>query len=217
MITAATLAPPTWTAADLVDRFGPIPLHRICFDPFPGTATEQDVIDFEERENRLFELVDGILVEKTMGIRESILAVVLSTALRNYLTGKQLGTVTAPDGTMRLAPGLVRIPDVAFISWDRFPNRQVQATPIPDLAPDLAVEVLSPSNTAAEMRRKLHDYFTAGCPLVWFVDPETRTATIYTAADQSTTLEESQALEGGAVLPGFVLPLRQLFAELDPH
>ncbi len=217
MITATLLAPTTWTAADLVDRFGAMPLHRICFDPFPGTATEQDVIDFEQRENRLFELVDGILVEKTMGFPESILAIVLTTALRNFLSGKQLGTVAGPDGTMRFAPELVRIPDVSFISWDRFPNRQIQATPIPDLAPNLAVEVLSPSNTVAELRRKLHDYFTAGCQLVWFVDPETRTVTIYTAVDQSTTLDESQTLDGGTVLPGFLLPLQQLFAELDPH
>jgi Uma2 family endonuclease len=217
MITAATLAPTTWTLADLADRFGPMPLHRICFDPFPGTAVEQDVLDFQERENRLFELVDGILVEKAMGFPESILAIVLATEIRKYLAGKQLGTVAGPDGMMRLAAGLVRLPDVAFISWDRFPNRQIQPTPIPDLAPDLAIEILSPSNTAAEMRQKLHDYFTAGCQLVWYVDPDTRTATVYTAPDQSIVLDESQALDGGAVLPGFLFALRELFAELDPH
>jgi Uma2 family endonuclease len=118
---------------------------------------------------------------------------------------------------MRLAPGLVRIPEVSFISWDRFPNRRLPDEPIPDLAPDLAVEVLSPSNTREEMRRKLHDYFTAGSRLVWFVDPAARTVTVYTSPDQSMVLRPDQTLDGGPVLPGFSLPLSQLFAELDPQ
>jgi Uma2 family endonuclease len=116
---------------------------------------------------------------------------------------------------MRLFPGLVRIPDVAFASWDRFPERRVPSVPIPDLAPDLAVEVLSQSNTADEMARKRREHFAAGVRLVWMIDPRTRTATVFTGPDQSTALDESQALDGGDVLPGFLLPLRELFAELD--
>jgi Uma2 family endonuclease len=203
--------------ADLASRFGPMPLHRIRFAPFPGTATEQDVIDLHEREGRLFELVDGILVEKAMGFRESSLACVLIRLLGNFVAGRKLGTVSGEAGMMRLFRGLVRIPDVAFISWDRLPNRQLPRAPIPNLAPDLAVEVLSESKTAAEMDRKLHDYFRAGTRLVWFVDPEKRTVTVYAAPDQSTVLHADQTLDGGAVLPGFSLPLGQVFAELDPH
>jgi Uma2 family endonuclease len=118
---------------------------------------------------------------------------------------------------MRLAPGLVRIPDVSFVRWEQFPNRKVTLEPVPDLYPDLAIEVLSPSNTAQEMERKLHDFFAAGSKLVWYVDWRRRTVTVYTAPDQSTVLREDQTLEGGAVLPGFTLPLRQLFAQLDAH
>jgi Uma2 family endonuclease len=210
--------PDSWTVADLADRFGlPMPLSRIRFTPTPGTATEQDVQELHDRENRLYELVDGVLVEKAMGFRESILAGALIQLLRNFLAGNRLGVVTAPDGMMRLAPRLVRIPDVAFLSWDRFPNRQIPRTPIPALAPDLAVEVLSPSNTDAEMQRKRHEYFAAGCRLVWMVDPDARTVAVYTAPAQATVLREEQTLDGGSVLPGFTLPLRQLFAELDPH
>jgi Uma2 family endonuclease len=206
-----------FTVADLASRFGPMPLHRIRFAPFPGTATEQDVIDLHDREDRLYELVDGILVEKAMGFRESSLACVLIGCLRGFVAPRQLGTVVGESGMMRLFPGLVRIPDAAFVSWDHLPNRRLPREPIPTLAPDLAVEVLSESNTAAEMDRKLHDYFRAGTRLVWFVDPEKRTVTVYTAPDRSTVLQADQTLDGGAVLPGFSLPLGQLFAELDPH
>jgi Uma2 family endonuclease len=215
--TETALLPNTWTAVDLSDRFGPMPLDRILFDPRPGSATEKDVLDIYQREKRLCELVDGILVEKTMGFTESCLAITLSTYLRNFLMGKRLGTVTGPDGMMRLSLGQVRIPDVAFVSWDRLPNRRLPREPIPGVFPDLAVEVLSSSNTAQEMARKRRDYFAAGTRLVWEVDPVERTVTVYTALEQFTVLHEQDTLDGGTVLPGFTLPLRHLFAELDPQ
>ena len=203
------------TLADLIKQLGDIPPERIRLRPPPGTATEQDVIDLEARENRLCELVDGVLVEKAMGFRESLLAGVLIQHLRNYVSQQQLGVVAAPDGMMRLAPGLVRLPDVAFVSWDRFPGRRVPADPIPDLAPDLAVEVLSKSNTEAEMARKLREYFGVGVREVWLVDPDARSVEVYTALDRSTDLSQSETLTSSELLPGFALPLRQLFAELD--
>ncbi len=107
------------------------------------------------------------------------------------------------------------IPDVAFASWDRLPKRQVPTDPIPDLAPDLAVEVLSKANTSEEMRRKRREYFASSVRLVWLVDPDARTVTVFTAPEQSKELNEDQILDGGDVLPGFTLALRELFAELD--
>jgi Uma2 family endonuclease len=210
--------PTTWTVADLAQTLGPdMPLSRVRFDPPPGTATERDVEEIHAREDRLFELVDGVLVEKAMGFRESVLALALGSFLKVYLETHPLGVAAAPDGTIRLAPRLVRIPDVAFFLWERFPNRQVPSEPIPDLAPDLAVEVLSRSNTPAEMLRKRQDYFRAGCRLVWEVDPEERTVAVYTDPTTCTTLAQTRTLDGGDVLPGFSLPLARLFAELDPR
>jgi Uma2 family endonuclease len=116
---------------------------------------------------------------------------------------------------MRLASGLVRIPDVSFVSWDRLPGRRVPSRPIPRLAPDLAVEVLSKGNTKREMERKLREYFNAGVGLVWLIDPKARTVAVYTAVDHFIVLGEKQTLEGRPVLPGFSLPLAQWFAELD--
>jgi Uma2 family endonuclease len=217
-MTSTIVQPTILTAADLAARFGPISLRRICFDPLPGTATEKDVLDWLDRDDkRLFELVDGILVEKDMGFPEAFLATVLSTLLGNHVTARNLGAVVGADGLLRLNPGLIRIPDVSFIVWTKFPNRQVGQDPIPNLVPDLAVEVLSPGNTEQEMDQKLEDYFNAGVLLVWYIDPRQRTVDVYTAVTQVTHLVAADTLDGGTVLPGFALPLSDLFAELDPH
>jgi Uma2 family endonuclease len=208
--------PTTWTMADLLKHFGGISPRRIRLHPAPGTATEQDVIDIQDHEDRLYELVDGVLVEKIMGFSESYLAVQIIHFLCSYLEQHDLGIVVGADGTVRLMPRLVRIPDVCFVSWKHLPLRRVPADPIPDLAPDLAVEVLSKGNTKREMARKLKDYFLAGVQLVWFVDPAKRTVAVYTAPDEWTVLAEEQTLDGGSVLPGFRLPLRELFAKLSP-
>lgn len=211
-----TAPPAIETLADLWESLGGIPLERILFHPYPGTATEADVLALSEApRRRLCELIDGVLVEKAMGYSESFLAVFLIELLNGFVRPRNLGAVTGEAGTLRLWAGRVRIPDAAFTSWERMPNRHRPAAPIPDLVPDLAVEILSISNTAAEMERKRREYFTAGTRLVWEIDPLDRTVVVYTAPDQSTTLTESDTLDGGAVLPGFTLPLRDLFAELD--
>lgn len=203
------------TIGDLLERLGGISPQRIRFKPAPGTATEDDVIAIEARENRLCELVDGVLVEKPMGYVESLLAGALLATLRAFVKPRKLGLVTGADGMMRLFPGLVRIPDVAYVGWDRIPGGRVPRQPIPDLVPHLVIEVLSESNTAAEMARKLDEYFRTGVVLAWLVDPRDRTVTAYTSATDAVLLDESHTLDGGAVLPGFALPLRDLFAEMD--
>ena len=181
----------------------------------PGTATKHDVAEIEARENRLCELVDGVLVEKAMGYRESVLAVVLSGYLWRFVEPRHLGLVSGEAGMVELFPGLVRIPDVAFVSWARIPGGRVPVEPVPGVVPDLAVEVLSPGNTAKEMARKRREYFRAGVRAVWLVDPVARTVTVYTAPDQYSVLSESETLKGEPALPGFELPLRELFAKLD--
>ena len=213
----ATLAPPAIeTLADLLHDLGDIPPARIRWRPYPGTATEADAVRLADGEpKRLCELVEGVLVEKAMGLRESFLAIALASILRGFVRPRNLGLVTGEAGMMRLMAGLVRIPDVAFVSWTRLPNRRVPTEPIPDLAPDLAVEVLSAGNTPGEMARKRQEYFAAGVRLVWLVDPEARTVEVYTDPHRPTVWHEADTLEGGGVLPGFALPLRELFAELD--
>lgn len=203
--------PPIDTLADLLDRLGGIPLKRILFHPAPGTATEADVLRRPNGEKRLFELVDGVLVEKPMGFYEARLAAILIYLLERFLDQHDLGIVLGADATLRLAPGLVRVPDVCFISWDRFPNRELPPEPIPDLAPDLAVEVLSAGNTDAEMERKLREYFAAGARLVWYVEPSERAVRVYTSPTDLRRLTEQETLDGGRVLPGFALKIGDWF------
>lgn len=201
--------------ADLIDRLGGIPPARIRLHPFPGTATVQDLVHVEAREKGRFELVDGTLVEKAMGYRESALAGVILALLRAFVVPRNLGIVTGEAGMVQIFRGLVRMPDVAYVSWDRVPGRAMPADPVPSLAPDLAVEVLSAGNTPAEMRRKRQEYFRAGVRLVWEVEPNDRTVAVYTAPEGPTVLTAGQNLDGGVVLQGFTLALNDVFAELD--
>jgi Uma2 family endonuclease len=154
--------------------------------------------------------VDGTLVEKAMGFEESRLAGVLLHPVSSYLDQNDLGICVGADGMMRIAPGLVRIPDLSSITWERLPGHESPREPIPDLAPDLAVEVLSEGNTKQEMSRKVREYFDAGVLLVWLIDPRKRTARAFSTIERSTLIRANQSLDGGAVLPGFVLPLSDL-------
>ena len=203
------------TIADLLERLGGIPARRVLLYPIPGTATERDLISLNEHGNRRYELVDGTLVEKPMGFDESIFALLLGAALVNHLTTHDVGKAVGADAMMRLFPGLVRLPDAAFISWERYPRKKRRRGEIPTVAPDLVVEVLSKGNTRKEMKRKLEEYFRAGVRLVWYVDPSQRTVRVYTAVDRSTLLREDQTLDGGDVLPGFALSIRDRFAEAE--
>ena len=110
------------------------------------------------------------------GSNEARLAAVLIKLLEDYLERRDLGIVLGADATLRLAPGLVRFPDVSFISWDRFPGLELPAEPVPSLAPDLAVEIVSAGNTEAEMQRKVREYFAAGTRHIWLLDPGERAA-----------------------------------------
>ncbi len=161
----SVVEPSIETLADLLSRLGDIDPARVRFHPAPGTATERDLLDVHRRESRLCELVDQTLVEKAMGFRESWLASLLIRALLNFVQPRYLGVVTGEAGMIRLASGLVRIPDVAYIAWDCLPNRRLPVEPVPDLAPNLVIEVLSQGNTASEMARKRQEYFDAGVQL----------------------------------------------------
>ena len=162
------------------------------------------------------ELVEGTLLEKAVGAPESYLAMFLGHFICAFLRIHKLGFCLGADSLTRLAPGLIRIPDLSFVSWDRVPGgaRKVPKEPILNLVPDLAVEVISPGNSRAEMDRKLGEYFAAGVKLVWYVYPRTRTVKVFTGPKRSRIVREADTLDGGEVLPGFMLALTDLFAEI---
>lgn len=211
---ATVVVSPPETLAELLHRLGDVPPERILARPPLGTATRADVIRLCNGEpKRLCELVDGVLVEKPMGHQESRLAFWLCVYVGEYLKQNDLGIASGADGPNEIEIDLIRFPDVAFISYDRIPEGADPATPMPDWVPNLAVEVLSPGNTRGEMERKRREYFEAGVELVWYVDPRKRTVRVYTSYDEFTTLTEADELDGGSVLPGFRLSIREWFAK----
>ncbi len=204
--------PADWTLADLQAHLGGIPLERIRAIPPPGTATKSDVEAIHAHTKRTCELIDGVLVEKPVGFYESALALRLVIFLGEYLKTHNIGMMAGEAGTVELLPNQVRAADVCVVCWERFPGGEIPTDPIPAIVPDFVVEVLSKSNTRAEMGRKLREYFTAGVRLVWYIDPRTRTARAFTSEEQFVELDENGMLSGGAVLPGLKVSLAELFA-----
>jgi Uma2 family endonuclease len=206
--------PVEWSVADLRKHLGGIPLSRIRLFPPPGMATDEDAILLQEREGPICEVIDGILVEKVMSSYESVLALLIAQWLNAYLEKHPLGVALGADGMLRILPKRTRVPDISFIRWERFPKRKLPRDRVFNVAPDLAIEILSPGNTPAEMDLKLKDYFRAGTHLVWVIDPDGRTAKVSTSPKDFTAIKESGVLDGGEVLPGFRFKLKDLFTRV---
>lgn len=207
---------PDLTLADLLDRFGPIAIARVRQNPAPGTATEDDLLDILAREKRLYELIDGILLEKTTCYEESELTVQILILIGLFVREQGLGIVTGPDGLMRLAPGLIRIPDIAFLSWNRLNDHRPASAAIAPFGPELAIEVLSQGNTEKEMADKLGDYFASGARLVWYIDPKAGTVTVHEGLGRISVLRGEDVLTGGEVLPGFSVRVAELLKFPEP-
>jgi Uma2 family endonuclease len=209
MTTRTPTNEPAETLAELMEQLGNVPLSRVRLRPPPGTATEEDLLASGKK---LVELVDCVLVEKAVGAKESLLAAVIARLLGNHVDEHDLGAVFGADGLFRLMPGLVRLPDVAFVPWENIPGEEVTDQPIAPDVPDLAVEVVSRSNTRAEINRKLRDYFLGGARLVWVIQPKTQTAQIYTSLEDVRRVGKTGSLDASPVIPGFTLSLPELFA-----
>ena len=196
-------------------NLGDIPPERVRLDPPPGQATKKDLLRVLAEHDILCELVDGTLVEKPVGQVESVLGGWLIHCLWSYLETRNLGRVFGADAPHELKPHLIRMPDVAFVSYDRLPQGEARKKSVATWVPELVVEILSKSNSKKEMQRKLSEYFDAGVLLVWIVDPRKKTVKIYTDLQTSTTLGTADAVDGGQVLPGFVMSIRELFAKAE--
>jgi Uma2 family endonuclease len=205
------------TVADLLRRLGSIPARRVRLRPTPGTATEADLVRENESKLKagLYELVEGTLVEKARGVEESEIALLIAHYLLTFILPRKPGMLTGADRMTRTIAPQVRLPDVAFLSRARFPGGKRPRGAIAPIAPDLAVEVLSKSNTKAEIDRKLREYFASGTRLAWIVAPKTWSVRVHTSPVDSTRLDLASkgVLDGCDVLPGFRLPLADLFAD----
>ncbi len=212
-----THAAVTDSLAERLQELGGIVASRVRSTPAPGTANLEDLVLANDHTKPLCELIDNSLVEKAVGFEASVVAVTISGLLRSFVVFRRLGIVSGADGMFRLLASSVRGPDVAFLSRDRFPSGQFPQEAYPALAPDLAVEVLSPGNTKAEMMRKRIEYFHSGVRLVWIVDCRSRSVAVYTSPVDVTVLDEEAKIAGGDVLPGFECMVAEFFSDLDAN
>ena len=161
-----------------------------------------------------FELIRGELVEMApTGFDHSDIAAELISRVRMFAREHGLGRVTGEGAGYRLEadPDVVLAPDVAFVRADRLPPREDRRGYLP-LAPDLVVEVISPSDRAGQVLAKVNLYLTAGVPLLWLVDPEQQTVAAFTPDRPARVYSAPDTLTGADVLPGFELPIRELFS-----
>jgi Uma2 family endonuclease len=176
-------------------------------DTLPPAHLEPDAAKF-------YEVVDGQVVENPpMGARESILASFLLGLIGPIARSNRLGradneTLFMIDATRKLK----RRPDVAFVSAERWSlKRQVPAAETWDVVPDLTVEVISESNSADAVARKIDEYFKAGVQKVWVIYPSTNKIYVYDSATRVRILQLGDELDGDDVIPGFAVPLTTLF------
>ena len=199
------------TAGEWLAALGNVPPSRILWNPLPGTATVDDVVRLAHQENRGVELVDGTLVEKTVGFKESVIAANVIILLGHFVRQGKLGIVSGEQGMIRMLMGNIRMPDVAFFRREDLPSGEIPKEAAPRIAPALAIEVLSPGNTVEEMRLKRIEYFANGVQAVWELDPPTRTLRVYESAERFTLLGAGDTVDGGLLLPGFSARVEGLF------
>lgn len=162
----------------------------------------------------LFEMVHGQRVEKSpMGAYAVTIASILNQILGTFVHQRGMGrVVTEMLFILNATRNLRRRPDVAFVSVERWAlDRPIPDEEDWDVIPNLAVEVVSKTNTAYEVRQKLGEYFQAGVQQVWVIYPRWQELHLYSALTQNRILTREDDLDGGSVIPGFRLPLATLF------
>jgi Uma2 family endonuclease len=167
-------------------------------------------VERPEQQNRLFELINGEIVEKVGSFKPSEIAAWIITFLNVYLLKTRLGYVTGADGSYILAPNYEFIPDAAYISKTSLPDRPERQV---FGAPNLAVEVKSPTDSKRELRQKAEDYLRFGTKMVWLVCPDDQRVEVYIPDQDVIEVNLDGIIDGGAVLPGFALPVRDIFPQ----
>lgn len=166
-----------------------------------------------------FELVDGQLVERHMGNKSSWVTTRIAKLLSIYVDEHNLGWVFTTEAGYRLdpsRPNTLRKPDVSFVRFGRLPNEE-PADAYDNLAPDWAIEVLSPGDTVIELEEKIVEYLSAGVRLVWVVNPDLKVVKVHVAGRPIEECRVGDELTGGEVMPGFRCPVASIFTMPSPR
>lgn len=164
-------------------------------------------------DDKEYELVDGQLVRRHMGNLAAWVAAEMATKLTNHVRGQKLGWVFTSDAGYRLDPDRplnVRKPDVSFVRFGRLPG-EVPSETYEELAPDLAVEVVSPTDTARELEEKIEEYLDSGVRQVWVLYPELRTMRVHRPNGIMLLLRNGDEISGEDVVEGFRCILSDVF------
>jgi Uma2 family endonuclease len=175
------------------------------------TYTPEDLLAMPDGDR--YELVDGRLVERSMGAESSFIGANLLSLLVVFCKTHGLGWVFGADCGYQCfpgQPGLVRKPDVSFLRSDKLPGGRLPEGHV-KVAPDLAVEVLSPNDLVYETDQKVEEYLAAGVPLVWVVHPQSHVVLTYRADGSIQGLRQNDGLSGEGVLPGFRCRVGDIF------
>ncbi len=179
--------------------------------------TEYTPEDLLTMEGEQYELVNGALEERHVGVLSDLIAGRLFVRLSPFCEAHQLGWVMIPSsGGFQSATRQVRKPDVAFVRYGRFPGEE-PPTGHAHLLPDLAVEVAAPNDGYDEVEQKIEEYLRAGVRLVWVISPPNRTVRVLRVNGTSHTCREGDELDGEDVVPGFRCPVRELFLRPPPQ
>lgn len=162
-----------------------------------------------------YELVDGELVDMgNSGMEHGWIASILNGAMFNYVYSHKLGVICDSSTAFTLKTGNKRSPDISFIAKDRLKGLKRLPKGYFEGAPDLAVEILSPNNTVEQIHEKIVEYFENGTRLLWVIHPDEQFVLVYHSPSPDRLLQVTDALEGEDIVPGFSLPVAELFAEL---
>jgi len=163
-----------------------------------------------------YELVDEQVVDMgNSGMEHGNISAYLCGLIELYVRPKKLGVTCDSSTAFTLKSGNKRSPDVSFVSKERLQGLRRLPKGFFQGAPDLAVEVISPSNTFEEIHTKLVEYFDNSCRVVWVINPDERSVVVYRQPQPDRLLKMTDSLDGEEVIPGFTLPVAELFAELD--
>jgi Uma2 family endonuclease len=160
-----------------------------------------------------YELVKGELRKMSpSGSEHAVIIGKLTMRLGRHIEANNLGLYFGAEGGFKISsdPDTVRAPDVAFVSNERIPESGVPKN-FWSGAPDLAVEVVSPGDTYAEVEEKVEDWLDAGTRAVWIVNPKRRSVSVYRSMTDVTRLSEGDELDGGDVVPGFRCKVSEIF------
>lgn len=178
------------------------------------TMTSEELFRLPGGRGHRYELVKGELRQMTpAGFDHGVVIMNLAAPMSQFVRRQNLGVVCGAETGFKIErdPDTVRAPDIAFVRRDRLPTSG-RPTGFWDGAPDLAVEVLSPSDTGLEVEEKVRSWLAAGASAVWVVSPKNRTVTIHRAGTAPRTLSEPESLDGEDVVPGFRMRVADIFA-----